>query len=555
MDVAAPIRNALAHALKALGVDMSAAQVPLEFPAELSHGDYASGVALAKAKEANMPPRALAEKIVEGLGVIDGVAKIEIAGPGFINFTLAPEVFARIMQDAASKMCGTSTMLAGKRIMVEYTQPNPFKPFHIGHLMSNTIGESVSRLVQNAGADVVRANYQGDVGPHVAKCLWGVQKLGVDPTSADELGRAYAYGASAYEDDPAAKQEIDAINKKIYKKSDPELNRLYDIGCKASLEHFEKLYAMLGTKFDHYFFESETAPKGERIVKAHPDVFVESDGARVFKGEAYGLHTRVFLTSQGLPTYEAKEIGLEFLKQELYPNSDAFLITTAVEQKEYFAVISKVLSLLDAGLAQKLAHISHGMMRFASGKMSSRRGNVVTGESLLQSLVALAREHAKNSRADDTEILAQQVAVAAIKYQILKANMGKDIVFDEARALSLEGDSGPYLQYAHARCCAILEKAAAQGIAYKSDVREPNDVARLLLRFPAVAERAAREYAPHHVAQYLLDLAGAFNSWYAREQILDGTDDAPRKVALVAAVGQTLKSGLFLLGIPAPEKM
>jgi arginyl-tRNA synthetase len=402
---------------------------------------------------------------------------------------------------------------------------------------------------------VVRANYQGDVGVHVACAIWGIKKLGIRPDSADEFGRAYALGATSYKQDAEAKSEIDVINQKLYDRSDPELNALYDTGRAESLAAFEKIYALLGSKFDRYYFESETAPIGKELVLGHQELFPESDGARVFKGEDYGLHTRVFMNGKGLPTYEAKELGLETLKQREYPQA-RLVIVTANEVTDYFRVVKKALELIDAPLSEKLAHVPHGMMKLPTGKMSSRTGDVITGESLLHDLAEAARERARESRADDANVLAQQIAVAAIKFQVLRGATSKDIVFDREQALSLEGDSGPYLQYAFARTQAILAKASEAGVFAHAEIApEPNIVARLLVRFPSVAERAAREYAPHHVAQYLLELAGAFNSWYAREQILDGSVHAGNKVAITAAVGNTIKHGLWLLGIPAPERM
>lgn len=554
------IREALSAALAALGIEVSAHDVPLEFP-ELEHGDYATGVALQKAKQLGMPPRELAEKLVAAMGQIEDVAAIEIAGPGFINFTLTPQAISQTVVMAKSEGWGRGDMLLDKQVLFEYTDPNPFKAFHIGHLMSNAIGESLSRLAEFQSADVVRANYQGDVGVHVAKAIWGARKLQSSEAkdgSADhafDLQLAYPTGAQAYEADPSAKAEIDALNVTIYEKSDQEVNSLYALGKQLSLEHFEELYAILGTEFDRYYFESETAPIGKEIVFAHPDIFVESDGARVFKGEDYGLHTRVFLNGKGIPTYEAKELGLETLKQLEYPDA-RFVIVTANEVTDYFRVVKKALELIDAPLSQKLVHVPHGMMKLPTGKMSSRTGDVITGESLLADLSDAARERAKESRAEDAALLAQQIAVAAIKFQILKGASSKDIVFDREQALSLEGDSGPYLQYAFARTQAIVQKATDAGVFGKAEIApEPTPISRLLVRFPWVAERAAREYAPHHVAQYLLELAGAFNSWYAQEQILDGSVHAPNKVAITGAVGNTIKNGLWLLGIPAPEKM
>jgi arginyl-tRNA synthetase len=554
MAVADDIKAALSSALKDAGVSVE--EVALEHPGALSHGDYATGVALAKAKEAGMNPRALAEKLVSTMGSIPGVAKIDIAGPGFINFSLTREAYAEAVEQArTTDMWGSGSANMGKKIMVEYTDPNPFKEFHIGHLMSNTIGESISRLLQFTGAEVKRANYQGDVGPHVAKAIWGVQKLGVNPDDAKSLGKAYSTGAEAYENDPAAKEAIDVINAKVYDRSDDAINEIYDAGRTASLAHFEDIYATLGTKFDFYFFESKTAPKGIEIVKAHPEIFEESDGARVYKGEKHGLHTRVFITSKGLPTYETKDLGLVQLKAENY-EFDISITITAVEQKEYFKVVLSAMREVLPELAAKVRHISHGLMQLAEGKMSSRKGNVITGESLLADLTESAKERAEESRADDKEKLARDVAVAAIKYQILKQATGKNIIFDREKALSLDGDSGPYLQYAYARSRAIAAKAKEADIVANADQSVmPNTVARLLPRFPEVAARAADLLEPHLVTTYLLELSSAFNAWYAQEQILDGTPAAAHKLALVEAVSRTLKNGLWILGIPAPEKM
>jgi arginyl-tRNA synthetase len=567
MDARGNIESALAAALADAG--LKEFKVTLEHPAELSHGDYATGIALAKAKEAEMSPRALAEKIVAGLGTIPGVEKIEIAGPGFINFSLAPEAIWKSIEEGRTsehlgvglpsslgsptpKWWGAGKANAGKKIMVEYTDPNPFKEFHIGHLMSNTIGESISRLFQFEGAEIKRANYQGDVGPHVAKAIWALLKVAPNAVGTGAgLGSAYAAGAKAYEEDKQAKSEIDEINAKIYSKEDSRINQLYEQGRAVSLAHFEEIYEKLGTKFDFYFFESQSAPRGLAQIGNHSEIFKLSDGAVVFEGS----HTRVFINSKGLPTYEAKEIGLAEMKQEAYP-ADEYVYITASEQDGFFQVVFKAVLKVFPELAGKLVHRSHGMMRFAEGKMSSRTGNVVTGESLLNDLIEAAKERAAESRADDKEVLAEQVAVAAIKYQVLRQATGKNIIFDKEKALSLEGDSGPYLQYAYARTCTIGEKAKEAAVVAKIDVSaEPNTVARLIPRFPEVVARAADLLEPHLVTTYLLELASAFNAWYAQEQILDGTPAAAHKVALVEAVGRTLKNGLWILGIPAPEKM
>lgn len=557
MTLAASLKEAITAALKTLGLSLPEG-LQIEHPADLSYGDYAANVALLLAKEAGVNPRELAERIVAALPKIPPTEKVEVAGPGFINFHLSQQFFVDQVRDILKdgERWGRNDTLSGKKVMVEYTDPNPFKEFHIGHLMSNAIGESVSRLVESSGAEVRRANYQGDVGLHVAKALWALMRQGQGVESAEELGKAYAAGAAAYEQDPQAKKEIDEINRKVYARSDKEINQRYDEGRALSLEHFEKIYKKLGTKFDFYFFESETGAIGKDIVETHKDVFEQSDGAIVFRGEKYGLHTRVFLTSEQLPTYEAKDLGLLKVKSEKYP-FDISITVTAEEQKEYFKVVKEAMKQVFANLATKVVHITHGMMRLPSGKMSSRTGDVVGGESLLLQAEEEVLGKMRESDIAQKESVAEAIAVAAIKYSVLKQASGRDIIFNLDQALSFEGDSGPYLQYTHARILSLLEKAKAAGVAEKAERADigVTDVEKLLYRFPEVVERAAHEYEPHYVTNYLIELAGAFNSWYGQERILDDTPAASYKLALAHATAITIHNGLFLLGIKAPERM
>jgi arginyl-tRNA synthetase len=538
--------------------DIDISDIQFEYPADLSHGDLSTNIAMVRGGETGVPPKEIAEKIVSLLSEVDGVESVEVAGPGFINFHLTNSFFAENINSAnnSGDSWGKDRALDGQEIMVEYTDPNPFKEFHIGHLMSNAIGEATARVIEFSGAKVIRANYQGDVGPQIAMAVWGVKKLGIDPTDAKKLGDGYSAGATAYKEDEAAKKEIDEINKAIYENKGGEIADLYKKGREASLNHFEDIYKKLGTKFDHYFFESETGPVGAEIVKEHMGVFEESDDAIVFKGEKVGLHTRVFINSNGFPTYEGKEIGLEKTKMDLYPNVSKLIIVTGNEITDYFKVVKAALQEIFPDIAKKLVHIPHGMMKLTSGKMSSRTGDVVSGESLIEEMTKKAFERSKESRSLDRGKLAQQIAIAAIKYQILKQSAGKDIAFDEAKAFSIEGDSGPYLQYAYARARTVVDKASKDKVSQTVDTKsEPNELSRLLYRFPDVVARSARENEPHHIATFLAVIASSFNSWYAKEQILDGTKTAAHKVALTKATAQTLKNGLWLLGIEAPERM
>lgn len=541
----------------------SSASFTVDYPPKDAAGgaDYATNAALAAAKDLKKPPREVAEMIAERLrsAQLPMISDVSVAGPGFINVTLRPEFYAdtvaRVLSDPEG--WGRNATREGSRLIVEYSQPNPFKPFHIGHLMSTTIGESLSRLVEYSGAKLSRFNYHGDIGPHVAKALWGLMKHNLSSADVADIGKAYVLGNTAYEEDAEAKAEIDAINKRLYA-GDKELAPMYAEGRAVTLARFAELYAVLGSKFDHVVFESETGPIGAEIVKGAlaSGIFEESDGAIVFRGEKYGLHTRVFITSQQTPTYEAKELGFAKRKHELFP-FDQNITVVAVEQDGYFKVVEKAIDELWPKYRGSYTHVPHGMMQLESGKMSSRKGNVITGESLIEDMTAAARERMKESAAQDPDALASAVGVAGIKYAVLKQNLGKNIIFDPEKSLSIEGDSGPYLQYAYVRTASILRKAAQEGVSPDAHgLRgEPCDLERLLPRFPEVVERAAQELEPHHVAQYLTQLSGAFNSWYASTKVLDGTDKAPYKLALVEAVGQTLKNGLWLLGIEAPQEM
>ncbi len=541
----------------------STASFAVDYPPKDAAGfaDYATSAALAAAKDLGKKPLEVAEAIVTKLDerALPFISEVSVAGPGFINITLAPEVFtetiARALSDGGD--WGKNVTREGSRIIVEYSQPNPFKPFHIGHLMSTTIGESLSRLIEYSGATISRFNYHGDIGPHVAKALWGLKKHNLSASNIDDIGRAYVLGNTAYEDDPALKGEIDAINKRLYT-GDAELAPLYEEGRAVSLARFAEIYELLGSTFDHVVFESETGPIGAEIVKEAmaKGIFEESDGATVFRGEKYGLHTRVFITSHGTPTYEAKEIGFAKRKHELFP-FDQNITDVAVEQDEYFKVVAKAIDELWPKYRGSYGHVTHGMMQLSGGKMSSRKGNVITGESLIEDVMEAARERMKESDVENPQNIAKAVAVAGIKYAILKQHLGKNIVFDPEKSLSLEGDSGPYLQYAYVRTASILRKAKEAGVASDAHGQHgtPTSLERLLSRFPEIVERAAQELEPHHVAQYLTTLSSEFNSWYASTKVLDGTSAASYKLAIVEAVGQTLKNGLWLLGIESPQEM
>lgn len=573
MDVQIKIKSAIQTALKSLGI--TAPEITLEHPADAVNGDFATNVALALAKQTKSNPRELAEKIVTVLreARIESVDKIEMAGPGFINFYLSKRFFTAELEAILKRgeLYGNSNEWRGRKMLVEYTDPNPFKEFHIGHLMSNAIGESIARLIGSQGAKVRRMCYQGDFGMHVAKTMWALLKNEATMPSkraplaerAAFLGKSYVEGSKAYEEDPTAKAEIEALNKKIFEAKDRKLMKLYKLGRKWSLLNFEEIYKKLGTKFDYYYLESEVAHDGVALVNEFLEkgIFEKSEGAIVFKGEKFDskLHTRVFINSQGIPTYEAKELGLNTKKWKKV-RADKSIIVTANEQADYFRVVLKALELIEPEARKATEHVSHGMLRFADGKMSSRTGNVITGESLIKSIETMVMEKLNEREMDDKQKAkaAEIIAVAAIKYSILKQVTSSDIIYDVDKSISFEGDSGPYLLYTAVRAQSVLEKAKKEkikpAIINKDETTSP--LTRHLSRFGEVVTRSAYEKAPHHVATYLIELSSMFNAWYANTQIVNKEDvESSQKVALTQAVRIVLENGLKLLGMKVPEKM
>lgn len=544
----------------------------LDQPEEVAHGDYATNIAFVLAKTKGLSPKACADELVttltEKLGSV--IEKAEVAGPGFINFFLKDDVRTDEVEDVATY--GVLRPVLHEQVLIEYTDPNCFKVFHIGHLMANTIGESISRIYEMHGYDVTRVCYPSDIGRNVAMGVWGVmQKEGDKPGSGSSLkdkveflGKCYAYANEQFETNEEAKQGINEVNKAIYGGTDARVMEVYAEGRALSLEYFDSLYRKLGTTFDTFIYESEVSEPGLAIVKEFltQGVFEESEGAIIYRGEQDGLHTRVFVNKEGLPTYEAKDLGNYEKKLALLPHASHYVVITAKEQDEYFKVINTVTEKIHTDLKGKLTHIGHGMMRLPSGKMSSRTGNVIGGEDMLEAISEKIRERVKEMRVEEEakEELVNDIAVGAIKFSVLKIAPGKDIAFDFDKSISFEGDSGPYLQYTHARLCALLDKAGAAGIDFEHGyvIENPErELEKAILGYKDVLEKTYVDLGPQHIVQHLLLVTRVFNSMYARVQIIDeaSVDTSRYYVMLAHAVKHIVAHGLYVLGITAPERM
>lgn len=552
--------------VKALIKSTDLEDITIDSPEIEDHGDYSTNIALVASKKENKNPRDLANEIVEKLkadkDLKDIVEKIDVAGPGFINFYLSKKYLIKNLSEIGEGY-GIIKQESPRKIIIEFTDPNPFKEFHIGHLYSNSVGESICRILEAAGNEVKRANYQGDVGLHVAKSIWGMlEKFKEENTSLDELsdkslqerikfmGQAYALGATSYKEGHTEK-EINDLNKKIFE-LDSSIKNIYMTGRKWSLEYFETIYKRLGTKFDFYYFESEIGKVGLGIVKEFlkKGVFEESKGAVVFPGEKYGLHTRVFINSMGLPTYEAKELGLAPMKYKDF-KYDQSIIITGNEIDEYFKVLIEAIKKTNPDLGNKTMHLSHGMVRLPEGKMSSRTGKILTGEWLLdEAKKSILEKHKMDSET------AEKVAVAAVKYALLKSSVGQDIIFNFEESISIEGNSGPYIQYTIARANSIASK---KRLGNKIEVSNKLNHEELLLlkqlsKYPDIVEKAAKNYSPSTVSTYIHMLAQCFNTFYNLHKVV-GSDNEDIRLLITKSTATVLKSGLDLLGIKSPEKM
>ncbi len=541
----------------------------VEIPGDKNLGDYSTNVALVLAKKLNKNPTETANLIKEKIGENKIFKKIEVAGPGFINFFISDKVFTDSLKKIDEDF-GKGKESKSKKIIIDYTDPNILKEFHIGHLMSNAVGESLSRIFEFQGADVKRVCYQSDVGLSVAKAMWGIlqnkSSMPEDSAPISEktkfLGNAYAFGSNMYESDKNAQKEIIELNKKIFEKSDKEVNNFYDIGKKWSLEHFDMLYKKLGTKFDYFIFESQVSGLGKKIVEKglKEGIFEKGDnGAVIFKGEKYGLHTRVFINSEGLPTYEAKDLGLAELKYKKYAYNQS-IIVTGNEVNEYFKVMLCAMGKVLPKLAKKTKHIGHGMLRLPEGKMSSRTGKVITGESLIEKVEELVKEKIKDRELSEKEKkgITESVAIGAVRYSILKQSIGSDIIYDFDKSISFEGDSGPYLQYSYTRAESVLRKAKAEKIkpSFKKIPDKITGLEKAIYYFPEIVSESEKKCEPHYLVLYLTELAGIFNSYYAKNKIVDKKDDfSSYKIALTNAFATIMKNGMWLLGINSLEKM
>lgn len=512
--------------------------------------------------------------------------KVEVAGNGFINIWLEDS----FLRENIKLENTINTKYTNKKVLVEHSSPNLFKPFHIGHLMNNIIGEFVVRAIKHGGADVTVMSYPSDISIGIAKAIFIIKNKGgilnyLLPKTGNAnqeiislLGSAYVEGVKYFEDnkeDVEKIKEIKEIARKLYSGEPSEELEIFEYAKEVNIKYFISIMSLLGSDIEELIYESEAGLIGKKIVLENTSdentkkVFTKSEGAVVYipTEDRKDIHTSVFINSEGNPTYEGKDVGLLFLKFKKRDNGfepEYSYFVTDSEQSSHFKSVFTAASEIDNGWKEKVEkshHITHGRMTFKGEKMSSRLGGVPLALDTINAVIDEVKEKS-GDRLDslleeEKEKVYFDISLSALRIAILRAKPGSNINFDPETSLSFEGDSGPYLQYTHARCFSLLEKGLANNFSPKlnNNIKISNLEIKLA-QYSDVLIICAQELAPQKLVTYLFELAQEFNSYYAANQIIiENDENTEHRLHIVKSVKDVIKSALYILGINSVDKM
>lgn len=539
--------------------------------ADKRHGDYQCNAAMPLARALKKPPRDIAKQVIEGSAPPDAVSGIEIAGPGFINFTLGDAYLARRVaaMSADPDRLDVPTVGEGKTVIVDYSSPNVAKRMHIAHIRSTVIGNALDRIHRFLGYRVIADNHIGDWGTQFGLLIKGYREL-LDPAALEddpvaELERIYvASTARAKEDDDwqtAARQELVKLQQ-----GDADNLAAWRQFLQMSMDEFEAIYERVGVSFDvvrgESYYNDRLAELTDRL--ASSGVAVESEGALVVMLEDEGLPPCIVRKSDGAANYATTDLAtIESRVEEFDP--DVILYLTDEAQQNHFRQVFAVARRL--GVTVPLEHVWFGRMRMPEGPILTREGNTIKLHVLLdeaeERALTMVRESSPEMPEEQQREVARAIGLGALKYSDLSQNRQSGIVFTWEKAMALDGNSAPYLQYAHARIRSVLDKYTdrfpdGELEAHPIRVDEPleRDLAIQLLRFPTAVTRAAEQYKPNLLADYLFGLAQAYSSFYQNLPFLKAEEGLREsRVRLCAAVAAVLRKGLDLLGIETPERI
>ena len=525
-------------------------------------GDFQCNDALASAKVLHLPPRKIAEAVYAKLmeAKPDFIEKVELAGPGFLNITVSTAWLAGRLADLNGEaVLGIPQTGAGKKVVIDYSSPNAAKQMHIGHIRSTVIGNAIDRIFRALGYDVIADNHLGDWGTQFGILIKGYRELLTqeerDNLSVPYLEKCYVLSAAkAKEEDGLWKESCKAELVKL-QQGDPENLALWKKFIEISINEFNRMYDKLGVKFDTYRGESYYNDTMPGIVARLQEMglAVESEGAQVVNLEEEKLGVAIVRKSDGGYNYTTSDLACVEMRVKEYDPERIIYVTDARQQlhfKQWFNIAGKM------GVTAKLVHVPFGLMSFQGKAISTREGNLIKLDELLAEAQRRSFEIVKDRGGDET--LAAQIGIGAVKYTDLSHDPITDIDFSWDKALALEGNSGPYLQYAYARVCSLLEKVEGMNVDELKafDVVTPQEkrLALQLLEFPGAVVRAAEAYKPSVLADYLFQTAQLYSSFYQNSPILK-SEEAVRnaRLKLCSLFGEVLKTGLNLLGIETPR--
>ena len=530
-------------------------------PPDFKLGDVATPLSFELAKKLKKNPIQIAKDIAENIVLPEGVERAETSG-GYINFFFDRKYFSK--QTVSIILREDSLYGKGEKkkekVMVEYSQPNTHKSFHIGHLRNVCLGDALANIMEFSGYETVRANYIGDVGAHVAKCLWGYMKFydGVipDQNKGDFLGRIYSEADSKLKESEEYQEEYKIVLKNLYE-GDKKTMDIWRTTREWSLEEFNRIYQELGVNFDIFLYESEVKDEGTKIARELLDkrIAKTKEGAVIVDLKDYGLDEFVILRSDGTALYSTKDLALAERKFQDF-KIDLSLYVVGSEQKFYFKQLFKTLELMGFSQAKKCYHLSYELVMLEEGKMSSREGNVVLYSELKDVVKKEALNQVRERNISNAESISEIVTMGALKYSMMKDN-NKRIIFNWKKALDFEGDTAPYIQYAHARASSILNKIGNLNPEFSMGNLNEKEYKLLFMlsEFPEVVQRASVEYRPDFVSNYVYDVAKCFNEFYHECHVLNAETNKEFRASLVKATKIVLNNALGLLGIKAPEEM
>jgi len=543
-------------------LDITDVSFSIEHPEDFKNGDYSTNVAMICAKGLKTNPRELAEKIKIELekNLPKEISKVETAGPGFINFYLSREFFTESVNEVLNKKedWGKNNKGEKKKVIVEYSSPNIAKPFTVGHLRSTIIGDSIAKILTFSGFNVVRDNHLGDWGTQFGKLIIAINKWGnldeieKSDTSIKLLVDLYVKFHDEAEKDVTLEDEARAAFAKLEKK-DKEAIDIWKRCIDISKKEFDRIYKKLQvTPFDTMYGESFFEDKMSVVIDdvKEKNIGKESEGAFIIEfTEDKNLSPLLLLKKDGSSLYALRDLAADKWRKKEYGDDIKIINEVGAEQTEYFRQIFETEVMLGYFKKGDRVHIAHGLYRFAEGKMSTRKGNVIW----LEDIINEAEKRAGDINQETKEV----VAIGALKFNDLKRDSLKDILFNWEEILNIKGDSGTYLQYTAVRANSILNKAKDFNTDDKKEVPENiTDFEKYIYQFPEVVEHSYESLQPHHIATYLTKLASEFNTFYGNTQILKEENKfAEYHLNLIKAFYQIMKNGLWLLGIEIPERM